>query len=1172
MIAPKTRAVEESKAAAAAAEAREVDLKQKQGTNAQQQQNGYKTKARAKGEWTQAEAREEIAQKLFRVIPLQYGPRELPSTTADADPSSASGKGLPNGFHPASSASSSSPSSPASQRSRRPGAGNGRGKSKGKGKGKRALAAWTADMVLMDEDIYALASAAFPGGSGQNVPPRCSVTKYPCPAGSIPRAPGAKGAMMPAGDSDDEDGSGGEEGGAKERRTEYRLARRRRRAERAARQAAREDAGSGAGQEEESEESSSDEDDSELEDDAGDALATSLNALGVNGGAASSSDAQHSADFDAASTGTGTTEEESSSGAEAHSDLPRRPTTGASFHTGRGYMLTRDSRGDVGTWWPKKHVWLGENVRRQLGLRDYDLVLLSPPSPAMSLGAASSSPPPPPDVLDYHRLALREYEEEQRAKREEAEAEERAKVSLAKGKGKEVADGSAPPSAPPTRSAKRKSRQRRVAGVDKQLEKATGLIRDSFRARQVFGWASIQYGGRENPHIPYGMLITGSPGSGKTAVVREVVRSVCYPDYLDPGEELLTGHFIDCSAFSEERVPLLRAQFDAWLAAAAWTCPSVLVLENVDRICPAEQEHADGSRQRQLAHNLVSRVTRMCQEWRIFVVMTAQSTTGIHAVLNASHIFVETIQLKAPNKDGRRDILDLVVRKKLRTRRPLRKRGLNFVTLSNSCEGYLPADLQDLTDRAIHCAAIRNVDTGSMTLEMQDFTKAQEGFTPMSLRDVKLQKSDVAWSDIGGLMETRQVLRETLEWPTKYAAIFANCPLRLRSGLLLYGYPGCGKTLLASAVAKECGLNFISVKGPEILNKYIGASEKSVRDLFDRAQAAKPCVLFFDEFDSIAPKRGHDSTGVTDRVVNQLLTQMDGAEGLDGVYVLAATSRPDLIDSALLRPGRLDKSLLCDMPDEESRLDIMRAVANKVKLDDSVDLTYWAKQTQGFSGADLQALLYNAHLETIHETIAAERDSGAEGQTGGDKKDKSKDLTQSIKVFTYPEERTSLSGAQKQEQLRRYALIVENDAKQRGIQRQSDSASDAAAEVQAASEAAGKKKEHRVLDRHLQKSIKSTRPSVPAAEVRRLQRIYDEFAGKRSGTFPMEKQACRLARESRSCRGRANQTGRITTRTALRRQAAILGGAYSDVNGSCSVGCNQFRSSYLSSPSIMWKV
>ncbi|EDU41823.1 peroxisomal biogenesis factor 6 [Pyrenophora tritici-repentis Pt-1C-BFP] len=230
---------------------------------------------------------------------------------------------------------------------------------------------------------------------------------------------------------------------------------------------------------------------------------------------------------------------------------------------------------------------------------------------------------------------------------------------------------------------------------------------------------------------------------------------------------------------------------------------------------------------------------------------------------------------------------------------------------------------------------------------------------------------------VGGHIVREIVLLETLQYPTTYAPIFAKCPLRLRSGLLLYGYPGCGKTLLASAVAGECGLNFISVKGPEILNKYIGASEKSVRDLFERAEAARPCVLFFDEFDSIAPKRGHDSTGVTDRVVNQLLTQMDGAEGLSGVYVLAATSRPDLIDPALLRPGRLDKSLLCDMPDVEERIDILRAVTRKLHLAPSVlesgpegkNLRDIALRTEGYSGADLQAVVYNAQLEAIHDVL-----------------------------------------------------------------------------------------------------------------------------------------------------------------------------------------------------------
>lgn len=467
--------------------------------------------------------------------------------------------------------------------------------------------------------------------------------------------------------------------------------------------------------------------------------------------------------------------------------------------------------------------------------------------------------------------------------------------------------------------------------------------------------------------------------------------------------------------------------------------------------------------------------------------------------------------------------------------------------LATQSEGYLPADLKDLVERAVHEAAIRSTQelAGStsaseqtqtqnsatkLDLTMADFHSAQEGFTPLSLRDVKLEKSTVAWSDIGGLHETRRVLRETLEWPTKYAAIFASCPLRLRSGLLLYGYPGCGKTLLASAVAKECGLNFISVKGPEILNKYIGASEKSVsalfmkdviiiaayaecffdfqvRDLFDRAQAAKPCVLFFDEFDSIAPKRGHDSTGVTDRVVNQLLTQMDGAEGLDGVYVLAATSRPDLIDSALLRPGRLDKSLLCDMPSEQDRIDIMRAVSSKVHLDDSVSLEAWSQRTEGFSGADLQALLYNAHLETIHESIAAAGqtpDTNGPNSTNGSH-ELDKDKKRDVKFISFGGNtggnKTTLSGAERQALQRRIELMLSNDAASLAAKRKTFNSHELDASAQAAARAATKERA-KVKDEHLERSLKATRPSVPKEEQMRLRRIYSEFAGERDGSFP----------------------------------------------------------------------
>lgn len=248
--------------------------------------------------------------------------------------------------------------------------------------------------------------------------------------------------------------------------------------------------------------------------------------------------------------------------------------------------------------------------------------------------------------------------------------------------------------------------------------------------------------------------------------------------------------------------------------------------------------------------------------------------------------------------------------------------------------------------------------------------EVQEGFVPISLRGASLNvSSKTSWEDVGGLDVLKANLQETIEWPTKYGFLFKNSPIRARSGILLFGPSGCGKTLVANAIAKECGLNFISVKGPELLNKYIGQSEQSVRDVFARAQSASPCVLFFDEFDAIAPRRGHDNTGVTDRVVNQFLTELDGVEGLTGVYVLAASSRPELIDPALLRPGRLDKSYYIGYPETEDRTSILRALGRKMSFAPDVDLQLVATWTQHCTGADLQALLYNAQIEAIHQRL-----------------------------------------------------------------------------------------------------------------------------------------------------------------------------------------------------------
>ncbi|SPO27929.1 probable PEX1 - peroxisomal assembly protein -peroxin [Ustilago trichophora] len=775
--------------------------------------------------------------------------------------------------------------------------------------------------------------------------------------------------------------------------------------------------------------------------------------------------------------------------------LPVRPTASARFVNADDLP---GSRVHADTTWPERHVLVGASLREQLGIQDYDLVRFGAPPP----GFSKSSPT-------------------KNATQSEASSDD---------------------------TSSKQGAESDLAGVDHILRDAKEAISACFRARALE--ASSSSSSEAKPFQgSSSMLLTGGPGSGKTVIAKHLAADLACDYRL-----CLATSYHDCSPYSEERVPVLRARFSEWLNEAAWKAPSLLILDNVDRIIPAEMEHVDSQRSRQLAEAFVARVRDCVKSFGVFVVATAQGSTSVHSLLNSSHLWLDNLQLKPPGKEGRREILTHLVRKKVSNANKEKKAAvqngtpsdLNFVTLATQTEGYLPADLRDLVERATHQAAIRAASSApistaakpapavngissngihqgaangivetatqreeTLSITMDDFTQAQDGFTPLSLRDVKLEKSSVAWSDIGGLIETRRVLRETLEWPTKYAAIFASCPLRLRSGLLLYGYPGCGKTLLASAVAKECGLNFISVKGPEILNKYIGASEKSVRDLFDRAQAAKPCVLFFDEFDSIAPKRGHDSTGVTDRVVNQMLTQMDGAEGLDGVYVLAATSRPDLIDSALLRPGRLDKSLLCDMPTKEDRVDIMKAIARKVHLHPEVDLEKWAARTEGFSGADLQALLYNAHLEAIHESInAATEEKDKDG-----KKDKDAGASDgALKFTTIGGSKKTLSGAERQALMRKLELVLKNTAAQsqpttsasrRILPPHLTSATLANGALPDEVETPKKgKSKTLVTEAHLETSIKSTRPSVPLEEQRRLRGIYRTFAGDRDGNFP----------------------------------------------------------------------
>ncbi|XP_028136564.1 uncharacterized protein LOC114331258 [Diabrotica virgifera virgifera] len=456
------------------------------------------------------------------------------------------------------------------------------------------------------------------------------------------------------------------------------------------------------------------------------------------------------------------------------------------------------------------------------------------------------------------------------------------------------------------------------------------------------------------------VLITGKPGTGKSTLLSEIARNLCqYPNFLFIKE-------VKCKSIKGKTMDSLHKFFSNIFSELLLHQPSVLILDDLHILC--ENVHGE-----EAAPNFIyfSRISEMLYNFlklvsplnKITILASSESTDKLNKNIYTSrgnHLFKNIYSIEELTKANRISAIQFLFK--------------DFTLDNDACndlaiktEGFVIQDLVDFSNKTLfEIYKHEPEDTTTTFIKSEYLETALKNTTVMSLQNVQLHSpGDKNFSSIGGLHEIKEVLLENLLWPGQYPNIFANAPLRLQSGLLLYGPPGTGKTLIAAAAAKQCGLRLISVKGPELLSKYIGASEQAVRDIFQKAQSARPCILFFDEFDSLAPRRGHDNTGVTDRVVNQLLTQLDGVESLTGVCVLAATSRPDLLDSALLRPGRLDKQLLCPLPNEEDRYEILKVLSKNLNLSDDVSLEDISIKTQNYSGADLQSLLYSAHMLTI---------------------------------------------------------------------------------------------------------------------------------------------------------------------------------------------------------------
>lgn len=480
--------------------------------------------------------------------------------------------------------------------------------------------------------------------------------------------------------------------------------------------------------------------------------------------------------------------------------------------------------------------------------------------------------------------------------------------------------------------------------------------------------------------LPGHVLIYGPPGSGKTLLARTVAKC------LEEDKDLLAHVvFVSCSQLAMEKALTIRQALSSYMSEALDHAPSLVILDDLDSIVSSSSD-SEGSQTSTSVLALTEFLNDIMDEyWEkrksscgigpLAFIASIKSLESIPQSLSSSGRFDFHVQLPAPAASQREAILKHEIQ-----RRCLQCSDDILQDVASKCDGYDSYDLEILVDRTVHAAIGRFMPyhcafdkSENPTLIRDDFSRAMHDFLPVAMRDVTKSAPEggrTGWDDVGGLVDIRNAIKEMIELPSKFPNIFAKSPLRLRSNVLLYGPPGCGKTHIVGSAAAACSLRFISVKGPELLNKYIGASEQAVRDIFTKAAAAAPCLLFFDEFDSIAPKRGHDNTGVTDRVVNQFLTELDGVEVLTGVFVFAATSRPDLLDAALLRPGRLDRLLFCDFPSLGERLDILTVLSKKLPLDGDVDLRAIAYMTEGFSGADLQALLSDAQLAAVHEILA----------------------------------------------------------------------------------------------------------------------------------------------------------------------------------------------------------
>ncbi|RLF51190.1 MAG: AAA family ATPase [Thermoplasmata archaeon] len=497
-----------------------------------------------------------------------------------------------------------------------------------------------------------------------------------------------------------------------------------------------------------------------------------------------------------------------------------------------------------------------------------------------------------------------------------------------------------------------------IGGLDEAIKQIREMVELPLKHPELFERLGIE--------APKGVLLHGPPGTGKTLLAKAVANETNANFYSLSGPEIMSKYYGE----SEEN---LRRIFKEAIENA----PSIIFIDEIDSIAP-KREEVTGEVERRVVAQLLALMDGLEERGKVVVIGATNRINAIDPALRRPGRFDREIEIGIPDKKGRREILEIHTRGM-----PLAK-DVNLDKLAEMTHGFSGADLEALCKEAAMRALRRilpeiDLEAEKIPAEIleklevteKDFYEAFKSMTPSALREVVIETPNVHWDDIGGLEEAKQKLREAVEWPLKYNDLFSHMDAKPPKGILLYGPPGTGKTLLAKAVATESEANFISVKGPEFLSKWVGESEKAVRETFRKARQAAPCVIFFDEIDAIAPARGSlGDTHVTERVISQLLTELDGLEELRDVTVIAATNRPDIIDPALLRPGRFDRLIYIPPPDKEARKEIFKIHTRKKPLAKNVDLDELAEKTEGYTGADIAAVCNEAVMAAIREYIS----------------------------------------------------------------------------------------------------------------------------------------------------------------------------------------------------------